>query len=255
MKIENSKIYIGNKEVELYSKEGFKLLSDLWVKVGWDQKHLYGFSWLGRPIIQLPDDMIRYQEVIWNTKPTVIIETGIAHGGSLIYSASLLKLIGNVNAKVIGIDIDIRKHNYEAIKQHPLSEKIELIEGSSIDLKIIEEVKKHLNEEDKVLVVLDSCHDYSHVLEELKLYSTLVTKDSYIVCTDGIQKDLTDSPRAISEYKESSSWAKNNPYNAILDFIENSNNFEISEPIFPFNESDIDFRITHWPSAYLKKIM
>lgn len=254
MKIENSKIYVGNKEVDLYSKEGFKLLSDLWVKVGWDQKHLYGFSWLGRPIIQLPDDMIRYQEVIWNVKPNVIIETGVAHGGSLIYSASLLKLIENINSKVIGIDIDIRKHNYDAIKQHPLSENIELIVGSSIDKKIIDEVKKHLKEDDKVLVVLDSCHDYSHVLEELKLYSPLVTKGSYIICTDGIQKDLSDSPRAISEYKESNTWSKNNPYNAILDFIENSNDFEISEPAFPFNESDIDFRITHWPSAYLKKI-
>ena len=255
MKIENSKIYIGNKEVELYSKEGFKLLSDLWVKVGWDQKHLYGFSWLGRPIIQLPDDMIRYQEVVWNIKPTVIIETGIAHGGSLIYSASLLKLIGDENSKVIGIDIDIRKHNLEAIKSHPLSESIILIEGSSIDLKIIEEVKKHLKEEDKVLVVLDSCHDYTHVLEELKLYSLLVSKGSYIICTDGIQRDLKDSPRAILQYKESSTWATNNPFNAILDFIEQNQNFEISEPVFTFNESEIDFRITHWPSAYIKRII
>lgn len=254
MKIENNKVYLDGKEIELYSKEGFKLLSDLWVKVGWDQKYQYGFTWLGRPIIQLPDDMIRFQELIWKIKPTIIIETGIAHGGSLIYSASLLNLIGNKDSKVIGVDIDIRKHNKDEIINHPLSNKIKMIEGSSIDNNIIEDLKKDINNDDIVLVALDSCHDYSHVLEELRLYSKLVSINSYIVCTDGLQKYLNDTPRAIKEYDECKTWDNNNPLNAIYDFIKENDNFIIDEPIFPFNESEVDFRITHWPSAYLKKI-
>lgn len=254
MKIENNKIYLDGKEIDLYSTEGFKLLSDLWLKVGWDQKYQYGFTWLGRPIIQLPDDMIRFQEIVWAIKPTVIIETGIAHGGSLIYSSSLLKLIDNPISKVIGIDIDIRKHNKEAILQHPLSNRIKMIEGSSIDSKTVGELKNMISPDDIVLIALDSCHDYTHVLEELKIYSKLVTKNSYIVCTDGLQKDLMDSPRAILEYKESNTWGSNNPYNAILDFLKENNSFVMDEPDFPFNESQIDFRVTHWPGAFLKKI-
>lgn len=163
MKIENNKIYIDDREIELYSQEGFKLLSDLWVKVGWDQKHLYSFSWLGRPIIQLPDDIIRYQEVIWRLKPDVIVETGIAHGGSLILSSSILKLIGSDKSRVIGIDIDIRKHNYDAIINHPMSDRIIMIEGNSIEPEIINEVKSKISNDDVVIVVIDSCHDYSHV--------------------------------------------------------------------------------------------
>jgi cephalosporin hydroxylase len=254
MKIDETKIYLDNKEIELYSKDGFKLLSDLWVKVGWDQKHLYGFSWLGRPIIQLPDDMIRFQEVIWDLKPDIIIETGIAHGGSLIFSSSLLKLIGNKDSKVIGVDIDIRKHNLDAIVNHPLSDRITMIEGSSIDSNIIKEVKNHINNNDKVIVVLDSCHDYEHVIKELELYSKIVSIGSYIVCTDGVQKDVIDTPRAIKEYVDVSTWNKNNPYQAIIDFVNINHDFIISEPEFPFNEGNIDFRITHWPSAYIKRI-
>jgi len=254
MKIVETKIYLEDREIELYSKEGFKILSDLWLKVGWDQKYQYGFSWLGRPIIQLPDDMIRFQELIWKMKPTIIIETGIAHGGSLIYSASLLNLIGNPNSKVIGVDIEIREHNKVEIINHPLSSKIKMIEGSSVDHQIIEDLKNNINYDDIVIVALDSCHDYAHVLEELRLYSKLVSINSYIVCTDGLQKHLNDTPRAIKEYNESITWTNNNPLNAIFDFISENDSFIIEEPNFPFNESDIDFRITHWPSAFLKKI-
>ena len=116
--INNDVIELNNKKVNLYSKEGFKLISDLWIKVGWDQKYIYSFSWLGRPIIQSPDDMLRIQEVIYDIKPNVVIETGIAHGGSLIYYASILNAIGK--GKVVGIDIDIRKHNRKAIEEHKL---------------------------------------------------------------------------------------------------------------------------------------
>jgi cephalosporin hydroxylase len=129
-----------------------------------------------------------------------------------------------------------------------------MIEGSSIDPEIINEVKSNISVDDVVLVVLDSCHDYSHVLRELELYSNIVSIGSYIVCTDGLQKDLNDTPRALREYDECHTWEKNNPYQALLDFIENNSNYVISEPDFPFNEGSIDFRITHWPSAYLKRI-
>jgi cephalosporin hydroxylase len=254
MKIENNKIYVDGQEIDLYSKDGFKLLSDLWVKVGWDQKYLYGFSWLGRPIIQLPEDMIRFQEVVWKIKPTLIIETGIAHGGSLILSASLLKLIGGDNRRVIGVDIDIRDHNYREIVKHPLASNIEMIQGSSIDEDIITKVTSRIKPDDVILIVLDSCHDYEHVLAELRLYSGLVTKGSYIVATDGLQKDLVDSPRAKREYPSSDGWVKNNPYEAILDFLKETSDYVIEEPEFPFNEGEIDFRITHWPSAYIRRV-
>lgn len=254
MKIENNKIYIEDKKIDLYSKEGFRYLSDLWIKVGWDQKYQYGFSWLGRPIIQLPDDMIRFQELVWKIKPTKIIETGIAHGGSLVYSASLLNLIGNPKSEVIGIDIDIRDHNLTEILNHPVSSKIKMIEGSSVDPNILSRVKEFINWDDIVLVILDSCHDYTHVLEELKLYSDLVTLNSFIICTDGVQKFLSDSPRAVDEYPQSKTWVNNNPLNAALDFIKENDDFIIDEPVFPFNEGYIDFTVTHWPSSYLKRI-
>lgn len=255
MKIENNKIFTDNQEIDLYSKQGFKLLSDLWVKVGWDQKYLYGFSWLGRPIIQLPEDMIRFQEVVWKIKPTLIIETGIAHGGSLILSASLLKLIGGDNRRVIGVDIDIRDHNYSEIIKHPLASNIEMIQGSSIDEDIVTKVTSRVKPDDIVLVVLDSCHDYDHVLAELKLYSVMVTKGSYIVATDGLQKDLVDSPRAMREYPNSDGWLRNNPHEAILDFLKGTSDYVIDEPQFPFNESELDFRITHWPNAYIRRVI
>ena len=118
-----------NTILPLYSPEGFRLISDLWLKVGWDQKHLYGFTWIGRPIIQIPDDMIRIQEVIYSLKPDVIIETGVAHGGSLIFMASLCKAIGT--GRIIGVDIEIRPHNRKAIEDHELYDLITLVEGDS----------------------------------------------------------------------------------------------------------------------------
>ncbi len=141
------------ERLPLYGDASFRALSDLWVKVGWNQKYSYTFSWLGVPIIQLPEDMIRYQEVVARLKPDVIVETGIAHGGSAIFSASLCRLLGK--GRVVAVDIEIRPHNRRAIEAHPLADLLALIEGSSTDAATIEAVKAQIRPGESVLVVLD----------------------------------------------------------------------------------------------------
>ena len=237
----------------LYSPDGFKIISDLWLKLGWDQKYLYGFTWMGRPIIQNPDDMIRIQEVIYLTKPDYIIETGIAHGGSLIYYASLLHTIGR--GRVIGVDIEMRPHNRKAIEEHELFDLIELIEGNSIYISTITEVENIVGKNNKIIVILDSAHNYDHVLQELKVYSKFVSKGSYIVVTDGSQEYLHETPRAKRDYPGYvDTWPENNPKKAAEDFVKINPSFEIIEPEFPFNEGNIDFRVTHWPSAFIERL-
>ncbi len=238
--------------VSLYSPEGFRLLSQLWLKVGWDQKYVYSFAWLGRPIIQLPEDMMRIQEVIYRLKPDVIIETGIAHGGSLIFYASLCKAMGK--GRVIGVDIEIRPHNREAIEAHELYPFITMIGGSSVDPAVVMQVKNLLKSGETALVILDSNHTYDHVRAELELYSPMVSAGSYIVATDGSMEFIHDVPRAQKEYPRASEWTHDNPKKAAEDFMRAHSEFVFEEPRFPFNEGDIDFRITHWPNAYLKRV-
>lgn len=246
-------VEVNGSEINLYSPEGFKILADLWLKVGWDQKYIYSFSWLGRPIIQSPDDMLRIQEVIYDIKPDVVVETGIAHGGSLIYYASILQSMGN--GRVVGIDIDIRQNNRIEIEAHKMFPLISLIEGSSIEPSTFEEVKDLIAENEKVLVILDSAHDYKHVKSEIEIYCSLVSIGSYIVVTDGSQEYLGTTPRAKADYPGYvDSWQDNNPKKAAEDFVLENDNYEILEPPFPFNEGNIDFRVTHWPSAFIKKI-
>lgn len=232
-------------QLPLYSKEAFELLSRQWVKVGWNQKYPYTFSWMGRPIIQLPEDMLRTQEVIFSLKPDVIIETGVAHGGSLIFYSSLCKAFDK--GRVIGIDIEIRPHNRKAIEAHPLNDRITLIEGSSVDPNIVEQVRALVKPNETVLVILDSNHSYQHVMAELTAYSPLVTSGSYIVATDGIMLDLADVPRG------QKSWDKDNPAKAALDFAASNPEFTIEQPSWLFNESGLTNNITHWPHAWLKR--
>jgi cephalosporin hydroxylase len=246
-------VEVNGSKINLYSPEGFKIIADLCLKVGWDQKYLYSFSWLGRPIIQSPDDMLRIQEVIYDIKPDVVVETGIAHGGSLIYYASILQSMGN--GRVIGIDLDIRQHNRIAIEDHNLFPLISLIEGSSIDPSVFEKVKELISDNETTIVILDSAHDYDHVKSELEIYCSLVSIGSYIVVTDGSQEYLGSTPRAKSEYPGYvDTWKVNNPKKAAEDFVLNNKQYEIVEPLFPFNEGNIDFRVTHWPSAFIKKL-
>jgi cephalosporin hydroxylase len=175
-------------------------------------QYSYNFSWMGRPIIQYPQDIIAMQEIIWEVKPDLIIETGIAHGGSLIYYASLLELIGK--GEVLGIDIDIRKHNKEEIEKHPMFKRIKMIEGSSIDESIVAEVRSIAQGKQNILVVLDSNHTFEHVLRELQMYSPLVSLGSYIVVFDTIVEDLP-----ANYFKEKRPWGiGNNPKTAVRNF-------------------------------------
>lgn len=233
------------REYPLYSREAFEIISQVWLKVGWNEKYPYTFSWLGRPLIQLPEDVMRIQETVYRLKPDLIIETGIAHGGSLILYASLCKAIGK--GRVIGVDIEIRKHNREAIVQHELSSYITLLEGSSTDPHIVEQVKNQVKPGDTVLVILDSNHSKNHVAAELEAYSSLVSIGSYIVATDGSMEFLHDVPRGAPH------WDKDNPASAAREFANKHPEFVIEQPAWPFNESMLTKNITHWPSAWLKR--
>ena len=231
--------------LDLYSKEAFEALSRQWVRLGWNQKYLYTFTWMGRPVIQLPEDMIRMQEVIFQLKPDVIIETGVAHGGSLIFYACLCKAMDQ--GRIIGIDIEIRPHNRAAIAAHPLSERITLIEGSSTAPDTVAQVKSLVQPGETVLVILDSNHTYAHVYAELEAYAHLVTQGSYIVATDGIMLDLADVPRGAQD------WTTNNPTHAARDFAAKHPEFVIGQPPWLFNESALNQNITHWPGAWLQR--
>jgi cephalosporin hydroxylase len=234
------------RKLPLYSREAFEVLSDIWVKVGWDQKYSYTFTWLGRPIIQLPEDMIRFQEMIFTVKPDVIIETGVAHGGSLILSASLCKLLGK--GRVIGVDIEIRPHNRKAIEEHFLSPLITLVEGSSTAPEIVNKVKSLVKPGETAIVILDSNHTKQHVLDELDAYYKFVTPGSYIVAMDGVMKYLADQDRAKPE------WTWDNPANAAEEFAAKHPEFQIEQPKWLFSESPLQKNITYGPSAYLKRV-
>lgn len=233
------------ERIPLYSKRGFELLSDLWLKVGWNEKYTYTFSWFGRPVIQLPDDMIRIQEVIYATTPDVVVETGVAHGGSLVYYASLLKAMGR--GRVIGVDVEIRPHNRAAIEAHELSPLITLIEGDSTGAAIVDQVRREVAGAASVLVLLDSNHSRAHVRAELEAYAPFVTPGSYIVATDGVMREVFDAPRGRPE------WHVDNPVSAVHDFLATHSEFTPEQPPWAFNESALDRNVTHWPQAYLRR--
>jgi cephalosporin hydroxylase len=199
----------------------------------------YNFSWMGRPIIQYPQDMVMMQELIYKIQPDLLIETGIAHGGSLIYYASLMELIGK--GHVLGVDIDIREHNKKEIEAHAMFKRISMIQGSAIDLDIIEQVKAHIKPGMTVMVSLDSNHTHDHVLEELKLYAPFVTSGSYCVVFDTIVEDMPqgmyDRPWDIG----------NNPKTAVWEYLKTNTDFEIDAQI------DNKLLISVAPSGYLKR--
>lgn len=227
----------------LYSRQAFDLIAEQWVKVGWNQRYSYTFSWMGRPIIQLPEDMVRTQEVIFRVQPDVIIETGVAHGGSLVFYASLCKALGK--GRVVGIDIEIRPNNRQAIENHVLAPLITLIEGSSTAPTTVAKAKDLIKSGETVLVLLDSNHTKQHVTDELEAYSKLVTPGSYIVATDGIMKDLHDVPRGQQE------WIWDHPTAAAAEFAVRHPEFVVEQPAWPFKDSELTKNITHWPGAWL----
>lgn len=204
-------------------------------------QYSYNFSWLGRPIIQYPQDMIAMQELIWEIKPDLIIETGIAHGGSLIYYASLLELIGK--GEVLGIDIDIRSHNKKEIESHSMYKRIHMIEGSSVDSNTVEKVKEYAKGKQTIMVSLDSNHTHEHVLAELEYYSPFVTKGSYLIAFDTIVEDLPNG------YLPGRPWNQgNNPKTAVKEFLKNHPEFVVDKSI------DNKLLISVAPEGYLKRI-
>jgi len=210
-------------------------------------RYSYNFSWLGRPIIQYPQDMVALQEIIWTVQPDLIIETGIAHGGSLIFSASMLELNaacgGPQDAEVVGIDIDIRKHNREAIQSHPMFKRITMFEGSSISSDIVEKVKAKAQQKHKILVCLDSNHTHDHVLAELEAYAPMTSVGSYCVVFDTIVEDLPN------DMYPDRPWDKtNNPKTAVWEYLKTHTEFAIDKSI------QQKLLITVAPDGYLKRI-
>jgi len=232
-------------ELPLYSKAAFEAISHLWMKVSWNEKYSYNFAWMGRPVIQLPEDMVRMQEVIWSVQPDVIIETGVAHGGSLIYYASLFQAMGK--GRVVGVDIEIRADNRRAIESHPLAHRIQLVEGNSVSEETVAQAASNVHQGDSVMVILDSCHTYQHVADELEAYHRLVTSGSYIVATDGVMRDLVDVPRG------QAGWDSDNPAKAAEHFAAAHPEFRLEQPAWPFRESQLTENITYWPNAWLRR--
>lgn len=234
-----------------------------------DSMYSYNFSWLSRPIIQYPQDIVALQELIWQVKPDLIIETGIAHGGSIVMSASMLALLDYCDAvesgekldpaqptrKVVGIDVDIRAHNRQAIEVHPMANRIEMIEGSSISTEIIDKVHKAASGFERILVILDSNHTHNHVLAELEAYAPLTSKDSYCVVFDTVIEDLPES------FIIDRPWGKrDNPKTAVWEYLKRLEgegreagdgdklNFEIDKSI------ENKLLITVAPDGYLKRV-
>lgn len=234
------------RTLPMSTPEAFEVVSKAWLRCGWDAKHVYTFTWLGRPVIQLPEDLIRTQEVIFQVRPDVLIETGVAHGGSLVFYASLFKALEK--GRVVGIDIEIRPHNRKAIEDHFLKPFIHLIEGSSIEPAIVAQAAGHIRAGETVMVMLDSNHTRDHVLAELNAYAPLVTPGSYIVATDGIMRDLVGAPRSQPD------WHVNNPYAAVDAFLKDHEEFERIQPPWLFNESTgLHANVTYWPGAWLRR--
>ncbi len=213
-----------------------------WIREVSIYKYSYNFTWMGRPIIQMPQDIIAMQEIIWQVQPDLIIETGIAHGGSLVLYASVLELIGG-DGKVVGIDIDIREHNRVEIERHPMSKRITMMEGSSTDKSIVKETYNLAKGKNRVLVALDSNHTHEHVMKELHLYSPLVTRGSYLVVFDTIIEDMPEK-----FFPDRPFGRGNNPKTAVWEFLKRNDRFVIDKDI----ENKIV--ITVAPDGYLRCI-
>jgi cephalosporin hydroxylase len=225
---ENTKFNLERSEaiLEMSKDDELKKKSIDWMIHADKYKYTYNFSWMGRPIIKFPNDIVATQQIVWDVKPDLIIETGIAHGGSLILSASLMEMMGG-NGKVLGIDIDIREHNRKEIESHPMFKRIQMVEGSSTSPEVIEQVKNIAAKSTCVMVFLDSLHSHDHVLRELELYSPLVSLGSYLVLPDTF---IEYFPK--NYYSHNRPWdVGNNPMTAMLEFLARNKNFEIDKEL------------------------
>lgn len=241
--------YGGDRELRADSKK--------WLMQSMQKRYAYNFDWLGRPIIQYPQDMVAMQELVWRIKPDLIIETGIAHGGSLVLSASMLALLdmcdaiesgkmldpSKSNRKVLGVDIDIRPHNRDAIESHPLNSRIKMVEGSSLDLNVNKQVQQLASEFQCVMVCLDSNHTHDHVLAELEAYAHLVTKGSYCVVFDTFVEDMD-----VDIFPERPWGPGDNPKTAVWKYLKSHSEFEIDESIHD------KLQITVAPDGFLRRV-
>lgn len=223
-----------NKDIRSLKKDALT-----WTRTAWQNKMDYDVTWLGIPIMQNPYDIILMQELIFDLKPDVIIETGIAHGGSLIYYSSLVELLGK--GKVIGIDIDIRDHNRKLIEKHPLIKRVTMIEGNSTDKQVIDKIKKLFKKGDKILVILDSNHTKKHVYTELNVYKDIVTAGSYIVVFDTFIPCLGDL-RSLASFKN------NSPMEAVRLFVKRN------KDSFVIDKSYNKFLVSSCPNGFLKRL-
>ena len=237
--------------------QSLKILASQFMSESVKTDYSYNFEWLSRPIIQYPQDIVATQEIIWKVKPDLIIETGIAHGGSLVLSASILALLDYADAietsslldpnaptrKVVGVDIDIREHNLKALNEHPMRNRMELIEGSSVDPDIVNRVHEFSKDYKCILIFLDSNHTHDHVLSELNAYAKLVTRGSYCVVFDSVIEDLPNETSAGRPWG-----AGDNPKTAIWEFLKNNSDFEIDKDV------EDKLLITVAPDGYLKKV-
>lgn len=220
--------------------ESLRALTREWFTAATRYEYSYHFTWLGRPIIQFPQDIVALQEIIWRVRPDLIVETGVARGGSLIFSASMLEILGG-DRTVVGVDIDIREHNRAAIENHAMFKRIRLVQGSSVDAEVFDKVKALAEGKQRVLVLLDSNHTHEHVLRELELYSPLVTKDSYLVVFDTIIEDMPE------DFYPDRPWGRgNNPKTAVWEFLRGNERFEIDR------EFESKLLITVAPDGYLR---
>ncbi len=229
---------------------------DWMVRAGGDHRYSYNFTWMGRPIIQYPQDIVGLQELIWRVRPDLIVEMGIAHGGSLIFNASMLALLDYDDAvscgtmldpaspgrRVLGVDIDIRQHNRAAIESHPMASRIEMIEGSSIDPQVVAQVRQFAADYATVMVILDSNHTHEHVLAELEAYASLATVGSYCIVFDTLVEDVPE------KYFENRPWGKgDNPKTAVREFLHLHAEFELDKEI------ETKLLITVAPDGFLRR--
>jgi cephalosporin hydroxylase len=217
-----------------------RALSREWIIKTAEYKYSYNFSWMGRPVIQFPQDLLAMQEIIWRTQPELIVETGVAHGGSLVFYASILELIGGTG-HVIGVDIDIRHHNRIAIETHPMATRITLIEGSSTDATTFDQVRARVGSSQRVLVCLDSNHTEEHVAQELELYSTLVAEGGYLVVFDTVIEQMPNE-----SYPDRAWGVGNNPYTAVRRFLSGNQRFVVDTAV----ENKLLLSVA--PSGYLR---
>jgi cephalosporin hydroxylase len=235
----------GESEVPLFSPAGFEILSREWLKVGWDLDHWRGFSWLGFQFPQLPEDVLRLQEVVCRLKPDLIVETGVYGGGSTIFFASLCELNGK--GRVCSVELALRPEIKESLAAHRLGGRIALLEGDSRSPEVFRRVEEQAAGADSVLVFLDSDHHKAHVAGELALYSRLVTVGSYIVATDGVMRLLADTP------KGDASWLDDNPAAAAREFAAAHPEFVLERPAPLFASDAYNDTLTYFPDAWLRR--